>query len=149
MPFFFFAYFKKFFTRIQAVPAETDVSVWKCLFYLFHQSPAGFSFAVLLLRFFSVFIIYKLRLDTDEDLRMQYQLCFQNIIVVFPVFFVRPLIAAPVQTLPIQFLARTIQLRPVYDDLPVFPTNPHIVKGTAPQQPPAQLVENLLQPFRL
>lgn len=61
----FFTFFKKSFTGIQAVCANTDPKPGEFLPKLFHQPPACLPFTILFFAFFSILIIHKFCLDTD------------------------------------------------------------------------------------
>lgn len=78
-------------TYIQTVRTYTDSQPRKCLFQFLHQTPAGFSLTVLFPCLLSFFVFYEFCHDAFDDIRMQYKLRFQNIIIVFPVFIGFPL----------------------------------------------------------
>lgn len=148
-PALFPAFLKEPLTCVQAVRTQADGKTRKLFFQFFHQAPARFSFTVLLSGLIPVFIVHKLRHDAHQNIRMQDQFCFQYIVIVLTVFRLRPPVVNAVQTLPVQFFSAAVQLCPVYDDLPVFSTDTHILKCPAAQQPAAQAVYDILQVARI
>ena len=80
------AFFKKSFTRIQAVPADTYLQHREFLFQTLHQPFRAFLLTVLLIHF-PLFILNKLCQDAHLNLFVKNDLRFQYIIVVLRIFF--------------------------------------------------------------
>lgn len=68
------AFFKKSFTRIQAIPTDTDLQHWEFLYQTLHQSFCTFPLTVLLIHF-PRFILNKFCQDAHLDLFAQDNLC--------------------------------------------------------------------------
>ena len=143
------AYGKYFFTRIKAVRAETDGESGEFFLQPSHQPVTRVPFTILLFCFFSICIFYKFCHNAHNDVWMEDDFCFQDVIVIFRILPVSPLIMNPVKAFPVQLFPAAVDLCPVHDHLPVSIPDPGPCKRAAAYQPVHKLADHILQILRV